>query len=157
MLPTKISPQIRLLSIALLAVAVALAGCASTSNRDIGTGLGALIGGAIGYGIDDGGAAGTAIGVIVGGFIGRQIGQYMDENDQREMARALEHNAAGESSSWHNADTGYHYTTTPTSEVYASQEGQCRDLRQEMTVDGERRVVNGKACKRSPGENWQVI
>ena len=86
MMRTRTNPQIRLLPSVLLAVAVAVAGCVSTSNRDIGTGLGALFGGFLGHQIDDGGAAGTAIGVIVGGFIGRQFGQYMDKNDQREMA-----------------------------------------------------------------------
>ena len=133
-----------------------VSGCETTSKQDAGTVIGAILGGVVGHKASGGGAAGTAIGAVLGGTVGHLIGQYMDANDRREMAQALNENAPGESRSWRNPDTGNQYTMTPTSSVYGSEAGQCRDFVQEMIVDGERRVVNATACKRPDDESWRV-
>lgn len=75
-----------------LALIVALVGCASMSNRQkgtaIGAGSGAVIGGVIG---DASGntALGAIIGAAVGGAAGAYIGNYMD-NQAAEIERDLE-------------------------------------------------------------------
>lgn len=133
-----------------------VAGCETTSKQDAGTVIGAIFGGVIGHKASGGGAAGTAIGAVLGGTVGHLIGRYMDDNDRREMAQALDENAPGVSRSWRNPDTGNEYTMTPTSSVYRTEAGHCRDFEQEMIVDGERRIVNATACKRPDDESWRV-
>lgn len=62
---------------------MALAGCASGPNQNLGTGVGALGGAAIGHAIG-GNTASTLGGAAVGGVIGNQVGRSVDERNQRD-------------------------------------------------------------------------
>jgi len=61
---------------------MALAGCASGPNQNLGTGVGALGGAAVGHAIG-GNTASTLGGAAVGGVIGNQVGRSVDERNQR--------------------------------------------------------------------------
>jgi len=64
---------------------MALAGCASGPNQNLGTGIGALGGAAVGHAI--GGNTGSALGgAAIGGLIGNQVGRSVDErNDYNQQ------------------------------------------------------------------------
>ena len=85
--------------VALLALSLVLAGCASTGyppSRSqqgalLGTGIGAATGAALGGAIGGSGEAallGAAAGAVVGGITGGMIGSYMDKQEQ-ELRQAL--------------------------------------------------------------------
>lgn len=73
-----------------LAIAIFSAGCETTSNRDMGTAVGALLGGLLGSQIDDKGGRGALIGALVGGVVGRMIGHYMDESDKQRLVQTID-------------------------------------------------------------------
>lgn len=59
---------------------LALAGCASGPNQNLGTGIGALGGAAVGHAI--GGNTGATLGgAAIGGVIGNQVGRSVDERN----------------------------------------------------------------------------
>jgi len=59
---------------------MALAGCASGPNQNLGTGIGALGGAAVGHAI--GGNTGSTLGgAAIGGVIGNQVGRSVDERN----------------------------------------------------------------------------
>jgi len=86
--------MVRRIVVGMLVVALALAviGCASMSRRDkgvaIGAGAGAVVGAAIG-GQSDNTALGAILGAAIGGAAGGVIGNYMDDQAE-EMQRDLE-------------------------------------------------------------------
>src|SRR5919204_3524058 len=94
------------------------------------TTTGAAAGGAAGglIGSQLGGAAATAAGVLLGGLLGGAVGQQMDSQDYYRMRSSLETSRTGQSTEWHNPDTGAHYEVTPT-KTYKDQSGQsCREF-----------------------------
>ncbi len=139
-----------------LSAAIVLSGCQTTSKRDWGTGIGAGAGAIIGNRATGGSVAGTLIGMFVGGLIGRSIGTDLEESDRRQMADTLERNSTGQSRAWTNPDTGTEYRMTPTTGQYRATEGTCRQFRQEMVIDGQRKVVMGTACKQVDTAAWQM-
>jgi len=141
--------------VAMLLVIGFAAGCESTSKQDMGTVVGATIGSVIGYGIDDD-AGGALIGAAVGALVGRVIGQYMDESDRQKVSEALENSPQGETTRWHNENTGHDHALTPTSAVYSEGDDECRKFEQEIIVDGERKLIDAIACKQPEQENWEV-
>jgi osmotically inducible lipoprotein OsmB len=66
---------------------MALAGCASGPNQNLGTGVGALGGAAVGHAIG-GNTASTLGGAAIGGVIGNQVGRSVDERNYYESQRA---------------------------------------------------------------------
>lgn len=59
---------------------MAVAGCASGPNQNLGTGIGALGGAAVGHAI--GGNTGSTLGgAAIGGVIGNQVGRSVDERN----------------------------------------------------------------------------
>ncbi len=146
------------LACALAIAAGVLAACETTPSREaIGTGVGAVIGGVLGsrFGSGAGRTAATIGGVVIGGAIGNVIGRRMDEEDRRRMSEALSHNSAGQSSSWNNASTAASYTVTP-GQTYVRDGLQCRNFTQEAIIDGQPRTINGTACRRAEGADWEA-
>lgn len=140
----------------MVSVAGFTAGCESMDKQDMGTAIGATVGGLIGYTVDDGGMGGVLLGSAVGGLIGNIIGNKMDASDRQKVAEALNDSPSGETTRWHNKDTGYEYALTPTSDAYPKGDNACRNFDQEVIVDGERKVIQAVACKQSGQGNWEV-
>lgn len=151
-------PNLRIIasSVAVAFTLVAATGCETANKRDTGTVLGGLLGGIIGHQVDDGGAGGTIIGALVGAAVGRMIGQYMDEADKKRLAETINEAPTGQTVSWHNDESNRDFEVTPTSDVYAKGEQQCRTFDQVVYVDGRREVMEGVACK-SPGSDALAI
>ena len=130
--------------------------CESMDKQGMGTAIGGAVGGLLGYTIDDGGMGGVLIGTTLGGLIGNVIGNKMDESDRKKVADALDDSPSGVTTRWHNKDTGYEYALTPTSDTYPEGDNACRNFKQEVIIDGERKVIQAVACKQSAQEDWEV-
>lgn len=147
--------SIRVVSCTLLAMS--LVGCAgSMNNEDAGAITGGIVGGLLGntIGKGSGRVAATVGGAMVGTYIGSNIGRSMDESDRREVSRALESTRTNETYSWRNPDTGYRYRVKPV-ETYRHESRPCRKYVTEAWIDGERKQVHGKACRRNDG-TWHI-
>ncbi|MEN8174438.1 MAG: glycine zipper 2TM domain-containing protein [Pseudomonadota bacterium] len=138
----------------LLIVAVSVAGCQSTSKKDTGTVIGGVLGGIIGHQVDDGGA-GAVIGALLGGAMGRVIGDYMDEADRRKLKETIEETPRDQTASWHNETSGNEFEVTPTTDLYAQGDLECRKFDQVVYVDGQREVMEGIACKEKESDEWE--
>jgi surface antigen len=122
------------------------------------TTTGAAAGGAAGglIGSQLGGAAATAAGVLLGGLLGGAVGQQMDSQDYYRMRNSLETSRTGQSTEWHNPDTGAHYQVTPT-RTYDNQSGQpCREFNTTAQIGGRRQNIHGVACREDDG-TWRVV
>lgn len=124
--------------------AISLCGCAT--NRQSGTWIGAAAGAVIGGLIEDEAAA-VAAGAIAGGLIGRMIGSRMD---RKEVANALEHSAANETTAWFDPETGKHHRITPQA-FHMRGDQVCRHFELVTIVDGRKEVTRGTACRRADG------
>ncbi len=148
-----------------LLVAAFLTACADQQNAPkqtigtlLGAGAGALLGSQVGGG--RGQLAAVAIGALGGAFLGSQIGKSMDDTDKLKAAQAqqaaLETNPTGQSTAWHNPDTGHSGRVTPTRTYETSQGEDCREYQHEVIIDGRTEVVKGTACRRPDG-TWRTI
>ncbi len=133
-----------------LALSLGLTGC--MTQQESGTLIGGVLGGVVGAQVGEGTGRDVAIiaGALLGAYIGGEIGRQMDEQDRWRMRNALENNAANQTSSWRNDDTGYQYAVTPTSSY-----GTCREYRTEAIIDGRSETVYGTACRQSDG-TWRA-
>ena len=132
-----------------------LVGCAT--KEEAGTLTGAAVGAAVGSTMGRGSGRALAIwlGAVVGAQIGQTVGRYMDEQDRIRASMILENNRTNQASSWHNPDTGYEYTVTPT-RTYEVAEGPCREFTMDAVVGGKVQQVYGTAC-RQPDGSWKII
>lgn len=153
----------------MLAVAIAVAGCAQQSGgRDgptAGEAAGGVAGGVLGglLGAQIGGGRGqliaTGTGAVLGAMLGARIGRELTESDHRQMAdttqSALENNATGEPATWSNPDTQHEGSVTPTADV--THDGRhCREFRQTVVIEGQQEEAVGTACRREDG-NWELV
>ncbi len=141
----------------ILAAAIPLSSCETTTHAQQGEIIGGVLGGVVGSQIGDGRGqtAATIIGTIAGSMIGRHIGETMDETDRMNTAQALNNSRTGEGTTWVNPDNGNIYTVTPT-ETYARNEGPCREFRLAAKVGDEpSEDVYGTACLQADG-SWLV-
>ena len=80
------------------------------------------------------------------GPLGGYIEQFMDANDQKKMARALD-GGLGKANRWKNPVSGASFSVTPLSKASGSAGGDiCRNYSVSMTKSGITDRVNGKAC-----------
>ncbi|MBL28087.1 MAG: hypothetical protein CMM50_11135 [Rhodospirillaceae bacterium] len=149
---------------AVAVTAIGLIGCAQDAgNKEIGgTLLGAAGGGLLGsqFGSGSGQLAATAAGVFLGALLGQQVGESLDKADQAYASRAysqsLETAPSGQTTVWHNPDSGHSGTYTPT-RTYQTAEGQyCREFQQTVEIGGEKQSAYGTAC-RQPDGTWKII
>lgn len=134
-----------------------LTGCETTTHGQQGEILGGVIGGVIGAQVGDGRGQTAAIivGTIAGSMIGRHVGESMDDTDRMKTALVLNDSRSGETASWVNPDTGYHYAVTPT-RTFEQGTGPCREFRLDATVgDQDHQHVYGTACLQADG-SWLI-
>ena len=149
----------------IVVVALGLSGCAQTGEavkNNPKTTMGGMLG-AAGGGLIAAAAgaspAGIVGGVLIGGLVGGAVGNALDQKD-KEMAqqaaqRAFENSRSGESSAWHNPDSGNSGSITPT-RTYQQPSGQyCREYQQDIIVGGKPEKTYGTACRQADG-SWQL-
>jgi len=160
--------SMRILSVAVLAGGLALAGCAEQggpgTRQVIGGGTGAVLGGLAGAALGKGGSSGTraaatGVGAVLGLIIGSEIGRYMDDAD-RERARGAAQRAheapIGESITWNNPDSGNYGSVTPTRDGRDQAGRYCREYRTTIVVGDSTEEAYGQACQQPDG-SWQII
>lgn len=149
------------LTTAVLAAFV-LSACAEGQEKQglgtlVGAGVGALLGSQVGKG--DGRLAGILVGAVAGGWLGSETGKKLDEADknkaQQTAQNTLEHNQTGQSSSWHNPDSGNSGTYTPT-KTYKDNGKDCREFESTIVVDGKTEPATGRACREEDG-TWKIV
>ncbi|MAU40545.1 MAG: hypothetical protein CMF31_02885 [Kordiimonas sp.] len=147
----------------ILSTCIFLTACEDMGEKEgLGTLLGAIGGAVIGAEIGGDGTSrdiAVAAGTIMGASLGRSIGKSLDKADRLEMERAqqaaLESSPSGQTSTWHNPDSGNGGTFTPEPAV-ANDDGQyCREYTQTITVGGETQQGYGRAC-RQPDGTWKI-
>lgn len=127
----------------------------ATTGGAIGAASGGLIAAAAG-----GGTAGIIGGVLLGGLLGGAIGNALDQKDQelamKNAQMSMETSRTGQTTEWHNPDTGHSGAITPT-RTYQDATGQnCREFQQAITVGGKQEQAYGVAC-RDPDGSWRIV
>lgn len=128
------------------------------SNEDVGVITGGVAGGLLGstLGGGSGKAVAIAVGTIAGAIIGGAVGKDMDENDRLRMEQALENNAVGEPTYWHNAHTGSSYRVVPMRNVTVYGNRYCREYHTIVIIDGREHQMYRTACRQANGA-WRVV
>lgn len=143
-----------------LAAVTALGGCAANNtgraNEQAGVVIGAIAGGLLGSTMGKGSGKTAAImaGTVAGAIIGGRIGQSMDATDRLKTNNVLETVPDNRSTTWHNPNSGYEYTVTPTKTV-EYEEGPCREYVVKAKIGGKLEDVYGTAC-RQPDGSWKI-
>ena len=146
-----------LLPALILAGAIPLASCETTTHAQQGEIIGGVFGGVVGSQVGEGRGKTVAIivGTLAGAMIGRHIGETMDETDRMQTAQALNNSRTGVGTTWVNPDNGNRYTFTPTA-TYERGEGPCREFRLDAQVGGRpSEEVYGIACLQPDG-SWLI-
>lgn len=159
----KVKNMQRMAIVSVVAVGMALAGCADQGTKQTVGGVGgAVLGGLLGsqFGGGSGRLWATGAGAVIGALVGSQLGKSLDDNDRRNMEHttqaSLEHTQTGTTSTWTNPDSGHSGTVTPT-KTYQSDSGQyCREYQQTIQVGGKTEEAFGTAC-RQPDGSWKIV
>lgn len=147
--------------IALAAVGLTLAGCASepAPKTVIGAGTGAVIGGLAGSAIGRGDFGSVVAGALIGGIIGGAIGASLDEQDKRRAIeaeyQALEYGRSGAPTQWRNPDSGRYGTVVP-GPAFQRSGNNCREYTHTIYIEGRPQTARGTAC-RNPDGTWQPV
>lgn len=114
-----------------------------------GAGIGAVIGG------DEHRAEGAVLGGLIGGAIGWFAGNKLDEEDQKNVYKVLEHVPDGETASW-RSEEGVVYHVTPM-DTWVQDGRKYRSLDIDVERAGEEdREVKRVAYKTAPDAAWQL-
>lgn len=145
--------------VAVMAVAVAVAGCSSsgpTNGQIYGTAGGAALGAGIGRAVAATATQGTWVGALAGAVVGFAAGTYMDPPAEEKHARATISAAEdGKPVSW-STEKGSKGSVTPISAQYADRSGRpCRALKQDVSIGEEKSVRDVTACQAKDG-TWIV-
>ena len=155
----------RAVAVSIVAISLALAGCAggdrSGTKQTVGTLGGAALGGLLGsqFGGGTGKLAFTAAGVFLGGLLGNEIGKSLDRADRAAANQAYSRAQAapvGETITWSNPKSGNTGSYTPVREGTSSSGKYCREFQQSITVGGKTEQGYGTAC-RQPDGSWQIV
>lgn len=140
------------LGVVALAGLVALTGCESDKQNTgmlLGGVSGALIGSAFNTSDGSTSAAAVGIGAVLGAVIGSSIGKKMDDQD-KQMAEQAASQAVkapvGEKIEWENPNTGHSGSAKAVRIGHDAQGNECREIEQEITVDGKSDVVDMTVC-----------
>jgi len=137
---------------------------ASCTKEESGTLLGAIGGAVVGSAIGGkGGGTGKVIavaaGTLAGAYIGKEIGKSLDQADRQAMQQqtqhSLENTISGETTNWHNPDSGNSGTITPQPAFTSKTEEHCREYQQTVTVAGKTETAYGTACRQEDG-TWKI-
>jgi surface antigen len=161
----------------IIVTALSLAACTTNSGpkEQGGAVMGAVTGALLGAALSDGGrrhgwrgrhhrggpdAAAVVFGAIAGGLIGSGIGRKLDEADRQKMQyaqyEAFEYNRSGESSHWHNPDSGHYGAVTPEPAYERGPGEYCREYQQTVVIGGQEQDAYGTACRRPDG-SWEIM
>ncbi|HTM64166.1 MAG TPA: RT0821/Lpp0805 family surface protein [Gammaproteobacteria bacterium] len=137
---------------------IALTGCQTMSNADVGTMTGAVAGGLLGSTVGQGRGQVMAIaaGAAAGALVGHAIGKNMDDSDRARMNQALEGNSVGQPAYWKNQNTGAKYKVTPVKNVTVKDNKYCREYQTVATINGQQQKMYGTAC-RQPDGSWKAV
>lgn len=120
-----------------------------------GAGMGAAGGAVLGQIIGRNHQA-TLIGAAVGGLLGYIVGNEMDKKDRMQLNSAYENVPSGQTTSWHNPDTGNSYQVTPQPAYREPGNSQpCRRAEIIATIDGKREKTYTTACRDNNGQ-WKL-
>jgi surface antigen len=136
---------------------LALGGCTSVTNEQVGSVAGGVVGGIVGSQIGGGSGkvAAAATGAFLGTVLGAQVGKYMDKVDKMQMQSALENTPTGEMKSWKNPDNGNSYQVQPTRTYYEGQQP-CREYVTHAKIGGKSEKIVGQACRQTDG-TWRIV
>lgn len=162
----------------IIVTALSLAACTTNSGpkEQGGAVMGAVTGALLGAALSDGGrrhhgwrgrhhrggpdAAAVVFGAIAGGLIGSGIGRKLDQADRQKMQyaqyEAFEYNRSGESSHWHNPDSGHYGAVTPEPAYERGPGEYCREYQQTVVIGGQEQDAYGTACRRPDG-SWEIM
>ena len=136
-------------------------GMPNVSKSDMGTLLGGATGALVGsqFGKGKGQIVGVAAGTLLGAYLGNQVGASLDKADMQYYDKtsqsALERAPSGQSTSWHNPDSGNYGTITPVKTTNVNGQN-CREYQQTITVGGKTQKAYGTAC-RQPDGSWKIV
>jgi surface antigen len=89
----------------------------------------------------------------VGGAIGNRLDQRDKELAMKQAQLPPEKSKTGQSSGWHNPDSGNSGTITPT-RTYQEGGTTCREYRHDVMIGDDKEQVTGTAC-RQPDGTWK--
>lgn len=152
--------------VALAALALTLAGCASESGlaprQDAGAFFGAITGGLIGASMGNttgSRVAGAVVGAAAGGILGGAIGASLDERDRARAyaaeMQALEYGEPGVPTGWRGEGSGRYGTIVPGA-YYDRAGNRCRDFTHSIYIDGRPQTARTTAC-RNPDGTWTPV
>ncbi len=156
--------MMRIVTAALTAAALLMAGCANDygPKQGVGTVAGGVAGGLLGSTIGSGSGRLVAVGAgtLLGAFLGGEIGRSLDKADrlhaERAATHAFEYNRSGVAETWSNPDSGNYGTVTPV-RTYQQPNGQyCREYQTTIHVGGRVENAYGTAC-REPDGTWRIV
>ena len=147
---------------AILAGALALAGCDLTSAGGEGPGTltGAFSSASTGSAIGRGGhgAAAAVTNAALGGLIGGKLGASLNDDDRRlayeAQIDALDRGAPGAPVPWRNPASGRYGNIVP-GPAYDQKGAKCRGFSHTVTINGELETARGTAC-RGPDGTWMA-
>ena len=143
-------------TIGVLALALTLAGCATTNGSAPG---GAVIGGFAGQPKPSGPPVGEEIILAMGtGLLGNGIGQGLSQSEKTRALeaeyRALEYQPVGEKATW-GQPRGTHGEVVA-AQPYRVGSQDCRQYSHTVTVKGRATTARGTACRNSDG-SWTPL
>ncbi len=145
----------RLIVPVLLVFSLSLGACNHQLNKgQSGAGIGAAGGAVLGQAIG-GNTEATLIGMGFGALLGYIVGNEMDKYDRQQLNQTYERGASGQSSSWHNPDSGNSYNVTPEPAYYPTAESPCRRAEIVAMIDGKQEKTYSTACRNSAGQ-WEL-
>ncbi len=145
----------RLILPVLLVFSLSLGACNHQLNKgQSGAGIGAAGGAVLGQAIG-GNTEATLIGMGFGALLGYIVGNEMDKYDRQQLNQTYERGASGQSSSWHNPDSGNSYNVTPEPAYYPTPESPCRRAEIVAMIDGKQEKTYSTACRNSAGQ-WEL-
>lgn len=144
-----------LVTAVILIFSVSLIGCTHQLNKgQSGAGIGAAGGAVIGQAIGKSTEA-TLIGMGFGALIGYIVGNEMDKADRTQLNSVYETAPSGQTSSWHNPDSGNSYKVTPEPAYYPTPQSPCRRAEIIAVIDGRQEKTYSTACRNSAGQ-WEL-
>lgn len=154
--------MMKLIPVAILAVALTACQNNAGQKQTVGTLLGGVGGAVAGaqFGSGSGQLVTTAVGTLLGAYLGSEVGSSLDRADQLAADSATQRAHAapiGQAIAWNNPDNGNSGTVTPVRDGTNQQTGAyCREYQTTVTVGGETQDAFGTACQQPDG-SWKIV
>ncbi|SRR6056297_2865464 len=141
----------------ILCLIILLAGCGNKAQQGgvVGGLSGALVGSHLGPDDEHHRLENALIGAGIGVLLGYAVGNELDKYDRAQIGRTLEYTPSNQTREWINPDTRNRFQATPKA-AYKSQGHVCRDIMIDAWMDGQKRQVKARACRRPNGQ-WELV